>query len=66
MFSSFIEDDSGSAAVSYGMIISLIVLATILAFLHIGGALTDTFQTMTPSQDDTSPPTNRERVTEFH
>lgn len=66
MFSSFIRDESGSAAVSYGMVVSLIILAAILVFVHIGNTLTGTFQSVTPSQEITSLSRNQGSVTEVH
>lgn len=59
----FVRDESGSAALNYGMVVSLIILAAILAFTHIGGTLTGTLESINPSQHVTSPATGQEHST---
>lgn len=65
-FLNFVRDESGSAALNYGMVVSLIILAAILAFTHIGGTLTGTLESINPSQHVTAPATEQERATALH
>ena len=41
----FLNDESGSSAVEYGLIIALIALVTVGAFSLLGGHVKDAFQT---------------------
>lgn len=48
MMQAFFRNESGNAAVGYGLIVCLIVLATFLTIGRIGGLFVETVHSVTP------------------